>query len=1292
STTPNEADLRITKSAPAAVVTSSQFNYTLTVSNLGPASSPNASLVDTLPAGVTLVSFNDGSWTCAANGSQLTCSGSPAAGSTNTITITVTAPSQAGTITNTAAVSANVTPDPTLSNNSASATTVVTAPTPVCPTVPPSPAAPSDNATVTSPVEFSWSSVANATSYDLWITTDGIATLAGSTTSTNLTRPAPSGTSSWFVIANVGGGCAALTSASRTFTVIPSNNCANNGKPTLTAPAVGTQSSPVAFSWTAVPNATGYRLWIEVDGTAAQDTGTTNGALSLSANVPPGAIVAFVDALFSGCPTTRSDAVAFTVAAPDPCAGRTSPSLVAPANNTLVNSSSVELMWTAAANADGYRVWASVDGAAADVVDDTAETSTRVTFEKGEVIWFVQALYDGCAATESPRFRFTIPARNECDTAKPAPVAPANRASLTSASVAFDWDGVPDAIGYELWLGLDNGTPTLAGTTDAATTSLTRLVPPGELSWFVRALIDRCPGRDSQSFRFTFTPPAACEPNQRPLPVAPLETAPIAGPVDFDWNDVVGATKYELYASKGAANPTLIATTTASQANDLALATGNYRWFVRAFFGQGCAPLDSVEQQLEVIPTPSACAPLAAPVVSAPGQISANVEFLVQWTPIAGATSYQLQIAASEDFDPASVVTTTATQHAMTASSTRYVRVRAIDSRCTPVPAMSAYGPVSAIFILPANTGGGSAPLGNSGVLTFTLPLGPELAGQTFTAVPAQPWLSVAPASGVVPAGGMNLTVTANTTGLPPGTSLGGVTVTLNTDSSRVGTQGVTSVTTPVSVNLVTPVTPQPKNTPPPDALIIPAVANANGIGSHFQSDVRVSNTSAQVMKYQLSFIPSGESGISAGSQTTFSIEPGRTVALDDILKTWFGTGTTNAIGSLEVRPLTAVAKSTSSSPVGALANLVTFASSRTFNVTPSGTFGQYIPAIPFANFIDTTKVLSLQQIAHSAQYRTNLGIVEGSGEPANLLIKVFGKDGAQLTEFPMSLAGGQHTQLNGFLATHGITSLDDGRVEVAVTSGNGKVTAYASVLDNQTADPLLVSPVTLGQTGNTKWVVPGVADLSNGIANWQTDVRIFNAGTEPANLTLSFLSQNGGEPKTASLVLNPGEVRQLDKAVSTLFNVTQDGGAIHIESAGAARLIATARTYNLTTQGTYGQFISAVTPAESVAVGSRPLQLLQVEESDRYRSNIGFAEVTGNPVKLEVSVVPPDAKFTATVQVDLAANEFRQLNSMLAALGIGNVYNARISVRAIEGAGRATTYASVIDAKTNDPTYVPAQ
>ncbi len=1299
SSTPAAADLSITKSAPASVQAGSQFTYTIGVVNNGPALSQNASIVDLLPAGLTVVSFTDGIWTCSSLPGEFKCSGNVPAGSSSTISLLVLAPSQAGTITNTALVNGNVTPDPNSANNSASATTVITLPSPVCATTPASLLSPANGATVSAPVTFEWSAVANAVSYDVWITTEGATTLAGSTSSLKLTRPVPSGVSSWYVVANLASGCNPLTSAQHAFTVPPSSTCATNGRPQFTAPAGAIQTSPVLFSWNAVANAIGYNLWIEVDGTAAQNIGSTDGALSLSAIVPPGSIVAYVDARFSACPNTRSDAITFTVPQPDPCAGRTSVALIAPANNTLINSSSVEMQWTEAATADGYRVFASVDGAAPAVVGETtSETSLRTTFERGDVIWFVQALYDGCAATESARHRFTIPARNECSNDKPQLVSPVNQQNVTTATVTLDWNGVADAIGYEVWLGLDNGTPTLIATTPATVTSLVHLVPPGELSWFVRALIDRCPTRDSQSARFTYTPPAACEQNHRALLSAPLDDASIAAPVDFDWNHP-GASRYELYVIRGTDAPVMIANTTASEANDIALATGNYRWFVRAFYGETCAPLDSIEHTLEIISTPAACATLSTPIVSAPGQISSGVEFVLQWTPIAGATSYQLQLSTSESFEPSSVISTTATEHELVVATTtptaRYARVRALDARCTPTATVGAFGPVSAIFILPSNESDGSAQFGDGSVITYTLPLGAELAGQTFTAITTEAWLSVSPASGVVPAGGIILTVTANTAGLPPGTSLGSVTINLN-ESGRVKTEG-TSVSVPFGVSLVTPVTPTPKNTPPPDALVIPAVANADGIGSHFQSDVRVSNTSAQLMKYQLSFVPTGEAGITAGRQTTFTIEPGRTVALDDILKTWFGTGTSNAVGSLEVRPLTEVAKSTSSAAVGALANLVTFASSRTFNATPNGTFGQYIPAIPFANFIGKSTdalqptILSLQQIAQSDKYRTNLGFVEASGEPAHLLVKVFGATGQKLTEFEVKLNGGQHTQLNGVLAQHGITSLDDGRVEVQVASGNGKVTAYASVLDNKTADPLLVSPVTLSSTGNTKWVVPGVADISNGTTNWQSDVRVFNAGSTSTDVTLSFISQNGGEPKTTTMTLAAGEVRQLDRVLS-LFNASQDGGALHIATPTESRLIATARTYNQTTQGTYGQFISAVTPAESVAVGSRPLQLLQVEESARYRSNIGFAEVTGKPVTLEVSIVPPDAKFTATLQVDLGPNEFRQLNSMLTGVGVGDIYNARVSVRAVSGEGRATTYASVIDLKTNDPTYIPAQ
>ncbi len=1292
--TSNQADVAITKSAPANVASAASFTYTLTITNNGPANADAVTVSDILPANVTFVSVSSGLCT---SGPNVNCSlGTLAAGASQVITIDVTAPQGPATVTNIATVS-TTSADPSNSNDSSSATTSVSAPPAQCPPNEPNLVAPENGANnLTSPVTFDWDPVANATLYELWIGEAGDdLTLAATTANTAFTIELSSGSFNWQVIANGAQSCTPKPSAVRSFTVPQIDTCAGNGVATGLSPDGGSFDSPVTLSWNAVPNAIGYIVRYRLGDEALQDAGPMTTATSLTASFPPGAITFVVDTLFSGCPSTRSTEESFTVEQPATCEGVAT--LTQPANGISISNGMIEFRWTAVSASSGYRVWLQSGMSAPEVLASTLDTTLTKVIPAGTHTWWVETLFPGCPSRESQRWTFTVlPAQNCDDRGRPALLSPSIDFTTSNATVNFSWTTVANAIEYELYLAPVGGVPTLIVTTPS--TSATAEVATGHLEWFVRAIFSGCGATESDHRRFTYEPPPNCTANERAVLHAPSEGERIASPMFLDWNDVAGATSYELYVSHGNAEPELVRTTDESDAPNVQRQLGAGRWFVRTRFAQGCAALDSTESRFVVIPQVAACSQLEAPVISAPGQLSSGVVSLLQWSFVPGATSYSFEISTDPDFAAGSTTTNdtgNARQRAVlftnrgTEPIAKYVRVRAIDTRCNPSN-MGPYSSTALVYILPESTSEGSSPIGDANFVEYTLTLGPELAGEPFTATPTASWITVSPSNGSVPPGGRTLTVVVNTAGLPPGTNIGGVAITTGS-SGRTGTTG-TTVTKPVSISLVSPVTPTPKNTPPPDALVIPAVANADGIGSHFQSDVRVSNTSAQVMKYQLSFIPSGDAGITAGRQTTFSIEPGRTVALDDILKTWFGTGSTNSVGSLEVRPLTEVAKSTSSAAVGALANIVTFASSRTFNITPNGTFGQYIPAIPFANFVDQSKVLSLQQIAHSSQYRTNLGLVEGSGEPANLLVKVFGSTGAKLTEFEVLLKGGQHTQLNGFLSQHGITSLDDGRVEVSVTSGNGKVTAYASVLDNKTADPLLVSPVTLSDSANTRWVVPGVADLNNGAANWQTDMRVFNAGSTAEQLTLSFYSQNGGAPKVTSMTLQPGEVRQLDKILTGTFGVSQNGGAVHVTSADSARLIATARTYNLTTQGTYGQFIAAVTPAEAVGVGSRPLQLLQVEESPRYRSNIGLAEVTGKPVSLEVSIVPPDAKLTATVQVDLAPNEFRQITSMLAGLGMGDVYNARVTVRAVGGEGRATAYASVIDAKTNDPTYVPAQ
>ncbi|MFZ2489932.1 MAG: hypothetical protein WA208_00470 [Thermoanaerobaculia bacterium] len=1168
---------------------------------------------------------------------------------------------------------------------------------PICPVTPSTLLSPADGATdVASPVTLQWSAIEGAVAYEVWLDGGSGPRLGTTVTSTETTLSVPSGATSWYVVARVGG-CAPLRSATRRFIVRAADNCASNPAPVLTAPAAAsTIGTDVTFSWTAVSGAIGYRVIVRVGGGAPQDVGTTT-ATTLTVKLSAGEVVASVEALFGGCPPTVSAAVAFTVTAPDPCSGRATAALTSPANGATSSAATVQFAWLPVAEASEYRVLLRRGEGDVEELGRTVATTLEQTLEPGAYTWSIEALFRGCAATLSAQFSFVIPQAAECPTAGAKLLAPAAGAVMNESFVTFTWEPVAGAVGYELWAARADGAPTLLGATTATSLSHENFDGPSE--WFVRTIVDRCAFIDSERRTFTVQPPPQCDGLRAPILLSPGEGESVTSPVYFSWSGIEAAARYELWVRVASGDEVRMHSGRETNVS-FTLPVGAVSWYVRAIF-EGCGSRDSAEARTRVVEPPPACQTPEAPTVSVPAEISSGARFGIRWSEVPGATSYVVQLARDAEFTRPDSETIEAgagnvfeVQEVNGTAEPRalFLRVRAVNANCA-TPRIGLYSNTAIVYVLPQVTSDATLPISDRRTVTWQVPLGGELAGRAFTATANQSWLTVTPSSGVVPAGGMFLTVSAAAADLPPGTSLGGITITLSDGVSNLGSEGTTTYTTPISVNLVSPVNSSPKTSPPSDALIIPAVAHAAGVNAHFRSDVRVTNTSAETRKYQLSFVPSGEPGITAGMQTTVDVESGATVALDDVLKTWFASGTQSVTGTLEIRPLSQA--KVNAAPAGTLQNLLTFASSRTFNATSQGTFGQHVPAIPFAKFLgkgSTDAVLSLQQIAQSEHYRTNLGFVEGSGEPASLLVSVFGKGATKVLEFPVELKGGQHLQLNSVLAQKGVT-VDDGRVEVKVTSGAGKVTAYASVLDNRTNDPLLVTPQSIAATGLTSWVIPGVADLQNGAAaNWKTDVRLYNAGASPVSASLRFHSQNGGEAQTAALTLEPGESRVLDGVLTSLFSAAGDGGALHVVTQTPARLTATARTYNQTAGGTYGQFIPAVTQADAAAVGTRPLQILQVEQSERFRTNVGLAEITGRSVEVEVTAVVPESKVSPVMKVLLAANEFRQLNSLLAVMGLGTTYNARVTVRAVNGSGKVAAYGSVIDARTQDPTYIPAQ
>jgi hypothetical protein len=1160
------------------------------------------------------------------------------------------------------------------------------------------PNSPADGATVSSPVTLSWSAVTGASGYRLWLSVNGsspiLAARSLTATSTSQQLQLPSGSDEWYIEALFSNGCDSTFSAHRKFTVSAAANCDTHKAATLTVPINGASAtSPITFTWTATDSAALlYRVWVSINGEPFSDVGSTKDTKLAHDFAVTGNGIWFVESLFENCPAVLSARSTFVI----PSAGCTTsgPQLLSPPDGTTA-SAPVTFVWSAVTNATEYRVLWTLNGNDMPVLK-TTETSITQVVPPGVVDWTVVAVFDGCPSTRSAKSRFTIPPAQNCSSEGPLLSSPAYGATNVDSPVRFDWNPVSNAIAYVLLARTKDGAPTVLAET-AIRTSVTKELQGGVTEWWVVAFFNGCPPAESAHFGFTVTE-TNCD-NPRPILYTPAEGATgLASPVHFEWSRIENALFYKVWAAVDDDTETVIGTTTVPRLT-AGVPSGTIHWHVEAFF-QSCPSLESATSKFTVRKSPPPCATPDRPGITAPAQVASNTSYTVRWSAIANATSYELQEASATDFTNATtqVVTDLAATftHIAPATTQKWLyRVRAISS-CNDE--RGPYSHVVVVTVLPDTPQNQvSVEVGTTSAIRQTIFIPGQTPEIAFAARTDKPWATVTPAFGILGPAGVTLTIVSDPKALKLGTN--SATVILNyalTAKGGIVAMGSTPASVPISVTTVTPVASGGKNTPLPNSLIIPAVGHANGAnGSLFESDVRLANTSAQVMKYQLNFTLTRTDASQSGQSTTVQVDPGATMALDDILTSFFGTGSdgTSALGTLEIRPLTTTQSTQNGAP-----SVQTVASSRTYNSTPTGTLGQFIPAIPFSQFIAKAAdgaaktILSLQQIANSTAYRTNFGIVEGAGEPADVLIHVFNNLGIEVVApIPISLLPGEHRQFN-LLADNNI-ALTDGRIEVEVVSATGKVTAYASVLDNITNDPLMVFPVLKGAESATRYVIPGVADINNGIASWRSDIRLFNPGTTQVTATLAYSPQpnNLGASGPQQITIDPGQVKSIDNALQQLYSLQNSGGSMLVTTAASSKLIVTARTYNQTSSGTYGQFIPAVTPAGSVGLSdNRVLQLLQLESSDRLRTNIGFVETSGSPVTIEVSAIPPDSKIAAKTQIPLTANQFVQIS--LAQFGLGTVYNARVTVKVLSGTGRVTAYGSVIDQQTQDPTYVPAQ
>ncbi|GEM_PF-2407533 len=367
---------------------------------------------------------------------------------------------------------------------------------------------------------------------------------------------------------------------------------------------------------------------------------------------------------------------------------------------------------------------------------------------------------------------------------------------------------------------------------------------------------------------------------------------------------------------------------------------------------------------------------------------------------------------------------------------------------------------------------------------------------------------------------------------------------------------------------------------------------------------------------------------------------------------------------------------------------------SRTYNQTPEGTYGQFVSGQGAGAALGSSAVRAgeaghLIGLQHAEEYRTNIGFTDISGNGSSLRVTLRNAGGEVLVDgHPVALLPWAWVQRS--LAEMGLASGQDLRAEVMVETG--AILAYASVVDNRTGDAVYLPAQKAPPSGAALHrIVAAAAKTRGGFdTDWSTDLTLFNPTDQARTVSVEFHA--GGQPvRSADRTLAPNAMEVIRDLVGSLFPDagSNAAGSLHLRADGP--FLASSRTFNTTGEGTYGQSIPAMGEEECLGP-SQAGQVLQVASTPTYRCNLGFSEFAGVDTTLTLTLFDQAGMIVAVSPEPVRVPAFRNIQGRLEDLipGAGLLTGGRVEVTVLSG-GRVAAYASVADNRTGDAIFIPA-
>jgi hypothetical protein len=228
------------------------------------------------------------------------------------------------------------------------------------------------------------------------------------------------------------------------------------------------------------------------------------------------------------------------------------------------------------------------------------------------------------------------------------------------------------------------------------------------------------------------------------------------------------------------------------------------------------------------------------------------------------------------------------------------------------------------------------------------------------------------------------------------------------------------------------------------DRVVAQASHATGGGGDLFRTDLHVTNVGTAPAGITLSLLPRVLTGASSGPRA-YTVAPGATLELADVLAKEFGVGDPSAAG---IR-------------VHGAAGARVVVSSRTYVERESGTVGFAIAGIPVGAAIGAGDgAAAAIQLGQGREARTNFGFAEVAGADAIVRVEAHAASGALLGEKTYALHAGSSFQTAASDVLGADVPARDLYLRFEVVGGSGRVLAYGVAVDNASGDAVYLPAV----------------------------------------------------------------------------------------------------------------------------------------------------------------------------------------------------------------------------------------